>query len=113
MLYYELARRPEFLSGIRRLENAAGKRRLAIMCGEEDPTECHRRLLVGRVLMEHGVGVDHIRGDGRIETEEELAAQERRGDGQLSLFPEPEGDAGWKSTRSVLPKRPPRDFSMR
>ncbi|HPP22479.1 MAG TPA: DUF488 domain-containing protein [Phycisphaerae bacterium] len=107
VLYDKAARRPEFLLGIRRLENAVGRMRLAIMCSEEDPTECHRRLLVGRVLVREGIGVDHIRGDGRIQTEEELTGEERRGDGQLSLFPEPEGDTEWKSTRSVSPKRRP------
>ncbi len=111
VLYYKAARRPEFLLGIRRLVNAAGRTRLAIMCSEEDPTECHRRLLVGRVLGEQGIGVDHIRGDGRVQPEEELAAEERRGDGQLSLFPEPEGDAEWKSTRSASPRRPQRSSS--
>lgn len=106
--YDQLARRPEFLAGIRRLESESGVHRLAIMCSEENPAECHRRLLIGRVLMERGIGVDHIRGDGRVQSEEELAADERRGDGQLSLFPEPEGDAEWKSTRSVSRKRAPR-----
>ncbi len=113
VLYFKVARRPEFLSGIRRLEKTAGEHRLAVMCSEEDPSECHRRLLVGRVMAERGFGLVHIRGDGRIQTEEELTAEERRGDGQLSLFPEPEGDAEWKSTRSVLPRSQPRNSSKR
>ena len=109
----KVARRPEFLQGIRRLESELGVRRVAIMCSEENPAECHRRLLIGRVLAERGIGVDHIRGDGRVQSEDELAAEERRGDGQLSLFPEPEGDAEWKSTRSVSPRRQPRSSSER
>ena len=49
---------------------------------------CHRRLLVGRVLAERGVELMHIRGDGRVQSETELAADEkfRKTKGQLSLF---------------------------
>jgi hypothetical protein len=78
------------------------------MCGEEDPTNCHRRLLVGRVLRDRGVEVMHIRGDGRVQSEEEVAVEEdfRKTRGQLTLFDLEEPDA-WKSTRSVLPRRAP------
>ena len=56
----------------------------------------------GRVLGERGVAVDHIRGDGRLQTEAELAATEPHSD-QLSLFDEIE--APWKSVPSVSPKK--------
>lgn len=110
VLYARVARRPEFLMGIARLERSVERIRLAIMCSEEDPTACHRRLLIGRVLTEKGIGLDHIRGDGQVQTEEELAEVERRANAQLSLFPE-EGDAAWKSTRSVSQRSQPRTSS--
>ena len=53
------------------------------MCSEEDPQECHRRLLLGRVLAEKGVAVRHLRGDGRVQTEEDLCLEETAG--QLAL----------------------------
>lgn len=112
VLYGRVAESPGFRQGIERLLETAAKSRTAILCGEEDPTECHRRLLVGRVLQERGVCVIHLRGDGRAQTEAELAAEEtfRKTRGQLNLF-ETEEPGEWKSTQSVLPKRAPLNSS--
>jgi uncharacterized protein (DUF488 family) len=106
--YDRVAASPEFQRGVERLLREMRGGRTAVLCGEEDPTECHRRLLIGRVLGGRGVAVRHLRGDGRAQTEEEVAAEEtyRRTKGQLSLFEREDPDA-WKSTRSVLPKRAP------
>ena len=46
--------------------------RVTLMCSEEDPTHCHRRLLVSRVLESEGLVVQHIRGDGHIDLENDL-----------------------------------------
>ena len=91
----------------KRLFEAIGNRRAALLCGEEDPTDCHRRRLIGRVLGERGVGVLHIRGDGRVQTEEEVTREERfrKTKGQLTLFDLEEAEP-WRSTRSVSPRRP-------
>ena len=108
VLYGEVAQSPSFRQGIERLMERAAHSRTAILCGEEDPTDCHRRLLVGRVLQDRGASVIHLRGDGREQTEAELAAEEtfRKTRGQLNLF-ETEEPGQWKSTQSVLPKRAP------
>jgi uncharacterized protein (DUF488 family) len=108
VLYGRLAESPGFRKGIERLTEAMANSRTAILCGEEDPTDCHRRLLVGRVLQGRGVRVIHLRGDGRQQTEAELAAEEkfRKTKGQLNLF-ETEEPGEWKSTQSVLPGRAP------
>ena len=50
VLYGQVAQSPGFCQGIQRLLGIAEQTRAAILCGEEDPTDCHRRLLVGRVL---------------------------------------------------------------
>lgn len=112
VLYDRVARSPEFQRGIQRLLDPIQSSRVALMCGEEDPADCHRRLLIGRVLRARGIDVIHIRGDGTIQSEEELAAQERfrKTKGQLTLFDMGEPDE-WKSTQSVLPRRAPRSFS--
>jgi len=101
--YNLVAESPLFLSGIERREIGIQRYRVAILCAEEDPTGCHRRLLVGRVLAERGVPVLHIRGDGQVQSEEQV--QEAAHDGQLSLFDAQEVRE-WKSIRSVLPKEP-------
>jgi uncharacterized protein (DUF488 family) len=52
-------------------------RPVAIMCAEENPNHCHRRMLLTPPLVTRGVEVLHIRGDGRIEPEAELASPQR------------------------------------
>jgi uncharacterized protein (DUF488 family) len=112
VLYARVAESAPFRQGIDRLLGEIAGRRVAILCGEEDPADCHRRLLVGRVAQEHGVQVMHIRGDGRIESEDQVAADARfrKTKGQLDLF-ETEEQGEWKSTQSVSPRRPPPSFS--
>jgi uncharacterized protein (DUF488 family) len=114
--YDRIAESPQFREGIERLLRGIREHRVALMCNEEDPHECHRRLLVGRVLAERGVTVLHIRGDGRIQTETELAEAERRDEPaeiqQEFAFAAREKPE-WKSTRSVSQARPPKRSSGR
>jgi uncharacterized protein (DUF488 family) len=113
VLYSRVAEAPFFLDGIRRLEAGAAAYRVAILCSEEDPSGCHRRLLVGRALRMRGIVLDHIRGDGRLQTEAELEVEERqrRTKGQATLF-EGREEKAWRSIRSVL-QRGPRQSSSR
>jgi uncharacterized protein (DUF488 family) len=106
--YDRLAQSPGFQQGAERLLRGIASHRVAIVCGEEDPTHCHRRLLLGRVLGRRGVRVLHIRGDGRVQSEEELAAEEEfhKTKGQLSLF-DTEDTEAWRSTQSVSPRKAP------
>lgn len=93
-----------FLSGIERLLTGIQKYRVVIVCSEENPVGCHRHLLVGHALNRRGVQVLHIRGDGRIQYDEEIrAAGAPEESGQLSLFPVEEVRER-KSIRSVLPR---------
>jgi len=112
VLYDRVAQSAGFRQGIERLLRGLERHRVVLMCGEEDPTDCHRRVLVGRVLREGGVRVLHIRGDGRLQSEEEVArdAEFHKTKGQLSLFDLEETDQ-WKSTQSVLPRKAPRNSS--
>lgn len=109
-VYYDrLAEAPLFLGGLERLITGGGRYRVAMMCSEEDPTHCHRRLLIGRVLTARGVPFTHIRGDGRLQSEAEVSAAEQTPEeaaGQMALFPTEEV-TDWKSIRSVSPKKPP------
>lgn len=73
--YGRLARTELFKQGIERVMKGAGEHRIALMCAEKDPLECHRTLLVARALGEQGVEVVHILGDGRLESHR--AAMER------------------------------------
>jgi uncharacterized protein (DUF488 family) len=109
VLYGRVAESSRFLEGIAKLEKAAGTQRMALFCSEENPSVCHRRLLVGRVLTERGADVRHIRADGSLQSEGELLAEEetqRNAGGQQSLF-DAEEVTEWKSIRSVSPARRP------
>ncbi len=98
--YGALAQAETFQDGLRRLLEGASKYRIAMMCSEEDPTHCHRRLLVTRALSECGtsVAVEHIRGNGQLVSEEKMACDEAVEGEQQNLF----GEANsWKSAQSV------------
>jgi uncharacterized protein (DUF488 family) len=89
---YEAMQNKElFQQGLSMLMEGLKKYRICVMCAEEDPSLCHRNLLVGEGLRRKGVQVLHIRGNGRIQTDEELW-KEKAGVGanQLQL---PRGDA--------------------
>ena len=107
VLYSRVAESPLFLKGIERLEEIGKVSRAAIMCSEEDPITCHRHLLVGRVLAERGISLLHIRGDGHIQTREELTTHDKAVLYQPSLFSESILDSKdreaheWRSLRPV------------
>lgn len=88
VLYDRVAATPLFQEGLSRLERGIQEYKVALLCAEENPAACHRRLLVGRVLIDRGFQVDHIRGDGTVQTEEEIAAEINPDRDQLSLFHE-------------------------
>src|SRR5262249_28512954 len=48
---------------------------IALLCGEEDPLDCHRGLMIAPALVEAGVTPAHLRRGGRVETQ--LAFEER------------------------------------
>jgi uncharacterized protein (DUF488 family) len=72
--YGAVARTERFASGLRRLLDEAAECQVAILCSEENPARCHRRLLVGRVLAGQGVDVVHIRGDGSVVPDQQLGS---------------------------------------
>lgn len=63
--YEEYMETPEFMSGLKKLEEIAGKKRTAIVCAERFPWRCHRRF-IARELEKRGWSVDHILEKGRI-----------------------------------------------
>ena len=84
--YDQIRNKALFRQGVSRLIEGLKKYRICLMCAEEDPSSCHRNLLVGDSLRREGIQVLHIRGTGQIQTDEELW-KEKTGVGanQLSL----------------------------
>lgn len=66
--YDRLARTEIFQIGLQRVRKGAQSHRVALMCAEKDPLECHRTLLVSRALEAQGVSVSHILAGGRLES---------------------------------------------
>ena len=73
--YSRLAQTPLFQNGIDRVMFGSERLRIALMCAEKEPLECHRTILVAKVISERGREVMHIHGDGHLESHE--AALER------------------------------------
>lgn len=83
---YAIVRTKEFFRrGIARVEAAHRQHlRVALMCSEGRPEECHRTRLIGEALVAQGTPVVHIDEHDQLITHD--AAIQRLTDGQLSLF---------------------------
>lgn len=107
VLYGRLVESPRFQEGISRIEELITQSRVVLMCAEEDPHKCHRRLLIGAVLIRNGIELWHIRKDGAIQVEHPAGFSEdlfnKLKNNQLNLF-QNSLDNQWKSPRPVLPK---------
>ena len=83
-----IAEAPTFQSGLQRVIQGSQQFRLALMCAEKDPLECHRALLVSRHLA-YAANLQHIRADGSLESHDEaetrLMAEERVPDDDFFL----------------------------
>ena len=85
--YREIRTRPFFRDGIDALLEIAEGRTIALMCAEEDPSKCHRRLLIEPALLDRGVEVRHIRGDGTVATPTTLSSKKAYREQLQGMFP--------------------------
>ena len=113
VLYSRVARQPDFREAIDRLKRGAEDFRLALLCSEEDPAHCHRRLLVSRVLLGEGVEIAHIRGDGSLDKDDDVARKSGKLliENQPALFGELD-DANWRSTGVIGKKATRQDRAL-
>lgn len=65
--YRRLAATLAFQQGLARVIDGSQRERIALMCAESDPLECHRAILIARELVDQGLAVMHILPDGSIE----------------------------------------------
>jgi uncharacterized protein (DUF488 family) len=83
--YEKLRTRGFFQAGIKRLKEMLPERgRMALMCSEGKPEQCHRSKLLGEVLTGEEVPVWHIDEDGVRLTQQQVI--DRLTHGQLDLF---------------------------
>jgi uncharacterized protein (DUF488 family) len=64
-----------FQRGLDRLGQALEEFRLAMLCSEEDPIDCHRGLLIAPAMKDRGIASMHIRGDGSLESQADFEAR--------------------------------------
>jgi uncharacterized protein (DUF488 family) len=70
--YELLASTREFHAGLERLRVGSGNYRIALMCSEKDPINCHRAILVSRYLYNINNKILHIHSNGALEAHEKL-----------------------------------------
>jgi uncharacterized protein (DUF488 family) len=89
--YRRLAQTPLFNQGIERVLAGAERYRLALMCAEKEPLDCHRTLLVSRALEAKGITITHILADGGLELNQAtlLRLVKKTGLASNDLFIEP------------------------
>ena len=108
VLYGEMAKSERLREGILTLTTVSSTKRTAMMCSEESPLDCHRRLLITRVLSE-GIEVVHLRSDGSQIKDSDFAAMSDALE-QPTLFAVEEVKQ-WRSIRPVLRSTGPDAFS--
>jgi len=84
--YSKLAQSALFEDGMQRVFEGLKKYRIAFVCAEKDPIECHRALLVARAFADRGNSVSHIHSDGVLESHPSLESR------LLAAWKLPEGD---------------------
>ena len=75
--YRKMRSLDEFQDAIDQLVGMASRRRTVILCSEEDPSQCHRRLLLGPSLEAANCESLHVRGDGAVHNNEQLSSGKR------------------------------------
>ena len=73
--YALIAQTPAFKRGLDRISQGAAKMRVAMMCAEKEPLDCHRCILVSPRLRERGIKVWHILSNGSLESQEQAASR--------------------------------------
>lgn len=73
--YEKMALAGAFQDGIARLLDGASRHRIAILCRERHPQDCHRCRLVGRALLSAGMDTQHILPDGAQITQSAIETQ--------------------------------------
>jgi uncharacterized protein (DUF488 family) len=70
--YDRLASTALFQHGLDRVQEGMARYRIALMCAEKEPLDCHRTILVARHVVGRGCEVQHIHADGRLESHDEV-----------------------------------------
>jgi uncharacterized protein (DUF488 family) len=95
--FAKVVQTPAFQRGVERITRGVAQYRIALMCAEREPLDCHRTILVARHLSQIGFAIEHIKDDGSLESQAEA---ERR------LIKEHKADQ-----RDLFSEKSPRDLA--
>jgi uncharacterized protein (DUF488 family) len=74
--FSKVAKTDKFIKAINNLILGVDKNhKIALMCTEKDPMDCHRNILVAYELYKRGVNINNICEDGTVVTQEEINKQ--------------------------------------
>jgi uncharacterized protein (DUF488 family) len=86
---------PAFQDGIAQLLAATQEQRVALLCRERDPLDCHRLHLICRYLAPMALDIRHILPDGAIEAQAETECRLlARADAPLFAHGDPVAESG-------------------
>lgn len=75
--FHKLAQTELFKQGLERLRTGMADYKIALMCAEKEPLDCHRTILVTRELVRQSIPVAHIRDSGALESHDAALARLR------------------------------------
>lgn len=85
--YNKLKEKEFFKQGLKRLINANNKKiKIAIMCSEKDPKECHRSKLIGEELLKFNINIKHIIGIKKYKDQHTVISELTKGKNTKDLF---------------------------
>jgi uncharacterized protein (DUF488 family) len=85
---YDLVKEKDFFKvGLDRLTTANEKKiKIAIMCSESKPEECHRSKLIGQELLKKKISLKHIISENLIKSQELVMTELTKGKSTVDLF---------------------------
>lgn len=87
VLYDVIKDKEFFKKGLERLITANEKHvKLAIMCSESKPEECHRSKLIGQELLKKEISLKHIISKDLVKSQETVMNELTKGKGTVDLF---------------------------
>jgi len=76
--YERMANASIFKEGVDRVLRGARRYRIALLCSEHDPLDCHRCLLVSRELAKLEIEIQHILSDGSLQDQRAVESRLQR-----------------------------------
>jgi uncharacterized protein (DUF488 family) len=87
--YSKIEKKEFFKNGLERLKIANTKGlKVAVMCSELNPEECHRSKLIGLSLQKDGIIMQHINKHGKLIDQNEINLLINRGKNPINLWGE-------------------------